>query len=313
MNKGPFITITAAIAVGIITFLINRGQNREDSAVDVMKSARETSAPSDQPSFFSSLIDSRTPAQVRVESLRQLDKQALSSNDIDCLYNLLAHQPADGSEEDWWFIVNEIMEQLRSKDVAIDRYAPSLLSLINDDAHSYVLRDYAVQHLGLYCIPTGEASPAPYLSDPQVLADVTQAFADLIVDDSLGETSVPGTTLNLLVNMQQGGVDPSLIQSAVSGLQPWIASTIEGRNQVATVNRVSAINVTGELGLTNFTPTVRALAQQSEGDATIKLNAIAALGLLGDDQDLASLTTLANSSSKFRHAAKSALKNLTKN
>jgi len=69
------------------------------------------------------------------------------------------------------------------------------------DAHE-ILRDYAVQHLGMWVTPRGKKLGHPSETDPVLVKRTTETFGRIVTDSSLGHTSIPGTTLMTLVDMR---------------------------------------------------------------------------------------------------------------
>ena len=75
--------------------------------------------------------------------------------------------------------------------------------------------------------------------------------------------------------------------------------------------RVSAINAVAMLGRGEYLPHIRAIIDSAKSNDSAKLSSIASLAYLAEDQDVATLETIASSNTKFRYAAKSALKKLS--
>ncbi len=262
-------------------------------------------------SRFQSLTDPSVRWQVRVDMLRRLDAGSLGQEDINTLYSLLKFQPAADQEENWWVVVNEIMEQMRLQAIAPERYANELLAIIRNPSAPDVLRDYAVQHLGRWCSPRGAKLGHPSERNPAIVRETVDTFAALVTDPSIAHTSIPGTTLMLLVDMKGGGVPEEIINPAIKTLEPWFATTITGNNNTGKITRISAINAIGMLALETFRPDIRSLATNESVDPSIRLNSIAALGQIGEPSDLAALQAIATSDSRLRFAAQAAFRNLT--
>jgi len=282
-------------------------------------------------SKFSRLTDNSLRWQVRVDMLRNMSTQRLTPRDKEVLFELLAHVPAEGTEEDWWVILNEIMDQLQRQQIDPERYPVEMLALIQEPGRHEIVRDYGIQHLGQWAIASAVSLPiSPAESEEelvtekeasstihqQYLPSLVETFTDLIQATDLAHTSIPGTTLNVLFDMRSRGVDQDLIASAVTQLAPWFAQAIEKELSLTAlhnanlVTRVSAISSIGDFELSEFTPQIRQLAHTREVDSNIRLNALAALGQLGTESDVAPLQSLAGSSSKFRFAAQTALKKI---
>jgi hypothetical protein len=258
-------------------------------------------------SRFASLTDPSVRWQVRVDMLRRLEADSLGGEDIDTLYKLLNHRPAPGQEENWWIIVNEIMEQMRKQAIAPERYGKEMLAIIRNPEAAEVLRDYAVQHLGQWISPRGQELGIPREQNTGFIREALPALGYQVADPALAHTSIPGTTLAVLADMRAGGLGDEALAPVIRHLDPWFRDTLGGKNEVSKVTRVSAINAVGTLGLTQYLPLIRRGALEEAGDASFRLCSIAALGDLGHEEDIPALESLASGYSKFRFAAQTAL------
>lgn len=279
--------------------------------------ARKTSSESESPhsfgssSYWNKLTDSSIRWQVRVDMLRRLDKSNLTTGDTETLYQLLNHRPADQQQEAWWVVVNEIMEQMRKQAIGSDRYTDTLLSILGDDTAPVVLRDYAVQHLGQWICPRGVEQANPHETDLALIQEAAHALGNLVVDPDLAHTSIPGTTLAVLADMQGGGVSEATLSEVIERLHPWLEPTLKGENSVSQITRSSALNAVGALRLKQYRPVLSRLAGDEKTDSSLRLSSIAALGQIGAEEDLSLLQSLASGSTKYRFAAATALNKLT--
>ena len=306
--KAKGLLMTAAGLVLVVGgYLWWSKSSASSAAASVTTSAKSTNAQAQTSSQYENLLDADIPWQQRLETVKGIESASLSPLDRDYLYSTFSHQPK-ANTEDWWVVVNEIMDRLARIDEDSARYTSALLATMNDKELNEVVRDYAVQHLGNYYMPVGESL---IRRDSSSLNQVLETFQQLVTDPELAETSIPGTTLNVIVAMKHQDVEPELISSTVSHLTPWIKQVVTGDSAVPLSTRVTAINSAGDFQLSSLTDTIRTLFNSEDLDPTIRLNAIAALGQLGTSDDLAALEALASSSSKFRFAAQSALKNLS--
>ncbi len=258
-------------------------------------------------SSWKSLTDPSIRWQVRVDLLRRLDKETLSETDVDALYSLLEHRPLSGQAENWWVVVNEIMEQMRLQAIGRDRYSKTLLVIIRDPFAPEVLRDYTIQHLGQWISPRGEDIGVPHEEDPVLVRKAVVAISNTVRDASLAHSSIPGTALNVLIDVREGGIEPKIIKKAMDELEPWFSKVIPDRISISSINRAEAISAVACLGRRKYSPIIRELAFSKEGDPTLRLRSIAALGYLGEESDMESLRGIVLSGSPLRHAAQNAL------
>ena len=259
------------------------------------------------PTRFQSLTDPSILWQVRANHLRELDAETLSGPDVDALYAMLDHRPLPEHAKDWWTVVNEIMEQMRLQAIGRDRYAKALLAIIRDPTVPHTTRDYSIQHLMQWIAPRGGDIGLPHEEDPALIREAVTATVAAIIDPDLAQTTVPGTALNMLVDAREGGVDSQIIDEALAELDPWLGSVISGRISVEPINRYDAIGAVASLGLREYYPIVRELAFNEEGDLSLRMRSIRALGAFGEDVDLELLRGIADSGSSLRHAAQSAI------
>ena len=318
--KKPIVILAACLLLGAggIAYWQFTSSEREhvstDTTLSTASSQRSAKRKPDEESYLVKITDSSIRWQVRVDMLRRLDADSLSDSDVDTLYGLLKKKPEVGQEENWWVVVNEIMEQMRLQGIGVDRYSEELLSIITDSEGDEVLRDYAVQHLGQWVTPRGSKLGAPYEQDVSKIQQTVETFGNLITDGSLAHTSIPGTTLMLLVDMHghddKSGVSSEILNPVIESLNPWMDSVISGNMQINKSLRISAINTVGMLGEAQHVQIIRQLAKSEDTDASIRLNSIAALGMIGDASDIESLKQLVDSGGKYHHAAKAAYKKL---
>ncbi|MGJ8634237.1 MAG: HEAT repeat domain-containing protein [Luteolibacter sp.] len=303
-------TLLLAGAGGVVWWQLDKTEehSEENIAEEVVKirEAREA-----RDSRFQKLTDNSVRWQVRVDMLRSLDAASLNQEDINTLYDLLTYTPVPGQEENWWVVANEIMEQMRLKAIAPDRYAKEMLAIIRNPAAPEVLRDYAVQHLGQWVTPRGAELGQPSEQDPTIVKETAEAFAALVTDPTNARSSIPGTTLMVLIDMKGGGVPEDVINPVLETLDPWFEGVLSGRNASSKITTISTINAIGMLRLETFRPEIHALATNEATDPSLRLNSIATLGQIGTEADLGTLQSIARSNSRLRHAAQAAYGNLS--
>jgi len=284
----------------------SRSQNSATATHQDLKSERDNEV--EQLSSFRFLLDSSDSYEERVAPLRNLKLEELSENDINFLYSALSHHD-HMHQEDWWVVLNEIMDRLGRIEDNPERYTAGLVGLIRNPEVHPVAKDYALQHLGNYYSPNLDSSGRT-VATPEKTAEVLQVFVEAIVNPELSQSSAPGTGVTVLHSMKEAGVSDELLAPTIDQLTPWFTSTILGEREVPFSTRVTAINIAGEFKIESLKPVIREYVGTSSISPTIRLNAIAALGSFGDESDLGQLEQIAASSTKFRYAAQTALKNL---
>ena len=265
------------------------------------------------PASLHSITDPGQVWQVRVALLRNALRSECGEPEIRYLYELLAKGPPKGElPEHWYVIANEFMDQLLSHDTDCERLTGNLLRLLEDAHQPLVLRDYAVQHLVTLLnphsrqTPTGQATQPP----PEIAARILQALVAATTDPALEQSSVPGTTLMMLVNLvrSSGNVDCT---QAIAALKPWLTRALQDGSSLSTPVRVSAVQAAGILAPQEFRPTLRGIAYQENGQSSLRLPAIAAIAHCGESTDLAKLQQIARTHPELSYAASEAGTTLT--
>ena len=92
-------------------------------------------------------------------------REGITPAEVEFLFSALDHTPAAGTEEQWWVVMNEIMERMRRYGLGADQYAARLGKVVADSNRSEVARDYAIQHL-LQWVSPGDPKISPAEADP---------------------------------------------------------------------------------------------------------------------------------------------------
>ncbi len=270
---------------------------------------RSNSSHQDAPSRLVAVSDPGKPWQVRIEQLRHDLASSCNEPDIRYMYQLLVQGPPKGeSPEHWYVIANDLMTQLCMHDPNSQRLSTTLLGLLHDTKQPEVLRDYSVQHLATWINPRSEqanaAVPAPA---PEVTSKVLDALVTAVTDPTLEKSTIPGTTLMMLINMSHttSGVDCA---AAVDKLKPWLSAALEDGSKLSNPVRVSAVGAAGVLDPEQFRPAIRRIAYQEKGQSSLQLPAIAALGQSGEEEDLEKLQQIARTRPDLAYAAREACK-----
>lgn len=265
----------------------------------------------DSESIYHKITDLSIRWEVRVDMLRRMEASNLKSEDVDALFTLLRYEPAAGQEQNWWVVVNEIMEQMRLQAIGSERYGKEMLAIMRDDTAPEILRDYAIQHLGQWVSPRGEQLGQPSEQNTEIIRETAETLASLVTDPNTAHTSISGTSLMVLIDMKGGGVSPEIITPVIESLKPWLAATLAGSNNTSKITRISAINAIGMLQLESFRPEIRNLATSESTDSSLRLNSIATLGQIGEASDMETLKTIAETDNRLQHAAQAALQKLS--
>jgi hypothetical protein len=269
--------------------------------------------PSPPPARLSFLTDLSQPYQVRISLLQNTLATECSEPELRYLYQLLGKAAAtEEVPEQWYVIANDIMTQILSHETDAERFASRFTGLLSDPHQPEVLRDYAVQYLAAWLHPRSGQVAASSLASPAppIIAQVLQSFAAAATDPTLAQTTIPGTTLMMLVDLSRSGngVDCT---PAITSLTPWLLHALEDGSTLGQSTRVSAVAAAGVLAPAEFRPTLRRIAFQENGSSTLRLPALAALGQSGEATDLPQLQQIAATHPELAYAAADACRVLS--
>jgi hypothetical protein len=273
-------------------------------------SPRLTTPPVTRLSF---LTDLSQPYQVRINLLRSTLAEGCSEPELRYLYALL-DKGADKAEvpEHGYVVANDLMTQLLTHETDPKRFAENFTALLHDTQQPEVIRDYAVQFLATWLNPRSAlATPSALVSPPpEIAAQVLDSLVTAAISPAFSQTSVPGTTLMMLVDLTRSasGVD---CRKAVSTLKPWLAQALGEGSTLSLAVRVSAVTAAGILAPEEFRPTLRKIAFRTDGSAALQLPALASLGQSGEAADLPRLQEVAASQPALAYAAAEAGRALT--
>jgi HEAT repeat protein len=291
-------------------FLPDTDEPADQPAPEPDESTPPVTEPAEPPfsERFAHLADPRINPDDRVEELRQLDARTLSEADVNSLYAYLTDRAGAPRNEEWWLVLNEIMEQIRLQAIAPELIVPTFLSILLDPNEAEVPRDYALQHLAQWITPNPQGLDIPHEQDLRLIRDALAGIIRVIPEPGLGRTTIPGTGLIMLNLMQNAPFADQLLRSALGNLGSWIKRTVLGQNPDASdVLRGEAIQTVADFLLDEHAHYLRELAHDPRQSPDLRLRAIAALGDLGHPADRTPLLNLANSPGPLREAVISAI------
>jgi hypothetical protein len=258
------------------------------------------------------LTDLGQPYQVRINLLRSTLADGCSEPEIYYLYQLLSQGAAEAEvPEHGYVIANDIMAQLLSHETDPTRFADKLTSLISDREQPEVVRDYAVQYLASWLNPrSAQATKVLAAPSPEIAAQVLKSLVTAATDPALGQTTIPGTTLMMLVDLTRSGSGVDCRES-IATLRPWFGQALAYSSTLSQSVRVSAVIAAGVLAPDEFRPILRKIAYQPDGSAALQLPALASLGQSGEATDLPQLQNIAATQPALAYAAADACRVLT--
>jgi hypothetical protein len=266
------------------------------------------------PTRLDFLSDLSQPYQVRIQTLQNTLETECSEPEIRYLYQLLEKGPAAAEiPEQGFMVANEVMGQLIKHETDRTRFASHFIALLNDPRQPAVIRDYAVQFLGSLVDPRkvyGSGNPKAIGLPLEVTEQVLKSLVSAATDPLLSQTSVPGTTLMIFVDLARSG-DALNCGPSIATLKPWIGQALSEGSSLSLACRVSAVIAAGILAPEDFRPTLRKIAYQPDGEGALQLCALASLGQSGDAADLPKLQHVAATHPTLAYAASEAGRALT--
>lgn len=304
------LAICVLLAAGSVTWLLQR-----ESALSLVHGgdSRSPFSPPPRPvginktadSRWSKLTEDNLPTYQRLEIARQIS-DSLSQDDTAALFAAMDHRPHSGAEENWYLIFNEILEQMRRHGLGQDEYAAQLGGIISDSSRPEVIRDYAIQHLALWIAP-GNSDQAPHEKDPALIKQSLDHIATAIQSPTTAQTSIPGTALLALAGISSN-LPAEMSAATWSSLTPYLQGVISGEANPHLSTRISAIQAVSITAQHSYLPAIRTIAASDTANPSIRLSSIASLGFYANPEDQAMLETLATQDTRYRYAAKAALK-----
>jgi hypothetical protein len=274
-------------------------------------SSRQLAPPAPRLAF---LTDLSKAYDFRIQLLRDALVTGCSEPEMQFLYQLLETGPAAAElPEHRYMVANDIMELLIKHEKDLSRCVNHFTALLNDPQQPYVIRDYAVQYLGIMIDPrsSSESSDAKGSSlSPEITAQVLKSLVTATTDPALGQTSIPGTALMTFTNLAgtRNRLDSATFATT---LKPWLAQALGEGSMLKLGNRVSAVIAAGALAPQDFRPTLRKIAYQQDGEGALQLPALASLGQAGDATDVAQLQKITATQPALAYAAADASRVLT--
>lgn len=311
MNKS---TITIILATALLlgaAGLAWWNPTAPEAASELTGPTPKTARPSAQraslktPPKWASLTNHTLSTDVRLDLARSIDTD-LNSTEIDLLLASFTHTPPHHSREQWWLVLNEIMEQMRKKGVASDRLGPALTALVRDPSQPEVVRDYAVQHLSQWIAPPTPDTPSE--TSPEAITAALQSIAATITDPSITHTSIPGTALMALtaVDLPEDTIIPVWRK-----LDPSLSAILKGETYGSLATKTTIIQSAALRDSEIHLPLIQVFARDEQMNPSMRLSSIAALGIYRSETDRDYLTSMATGSTRYRYAAQSALKKLS--
>lgn len=305
----PYLILAFLGGAGVFTWKIQNRPTPHTGTAAPLRPSRPAPRPLPQPTRLDFLTDISLPYQVRITQLRNTLAAECSEPELRFLYLLLETAPPKGELPEHWFVIaNDIMTRILNYETDPQRFSTRFTGLLDDPRQPEVIRDYAVQYLAAWINPRSARATAASLATPppEIAAEILHSLAAASTDPDLAQSSIPGTTLMMLIDLTRSssGVDCS---QAIATLSPWLAHALAEGSTLSNSTRVSAVSAAGILAPAEFRPVIRRIAYQENGTSSLRLPAIAVLGQAGEAEDLAKLREIAATAPELTYAAQDAV------
>ncbi len=230
----------------------------------------------------------------RLAALEKLGK-SLTKEEIAAFYEFLNRKDSeikmDGDDLD--VLKNDISTLLQLQKNKPKYYAHNLMAMFYNQKLSVVWRDYTVQHLAQWYRKEESSS---------VRNDIRTLFATALQDTS---SSIAGTALIALdYNIGADGITSAYVAKR--------AVDFVHNPDSGSLTRTTALQIAAQFGQTSILNDARSIAVSRE-PVPLRMSAIAAIGMIGSEQDIAMLNQYSLSSDvRLRTAAVAALKKIRK-
>lgn len=204
-------------------------------------------------------------------------RRPLEAGEVEGLLRALLSAPEPGTpaaQRATWF--HETANLLHRQETDLREFAGVLATVARDSSRAPVTRDYALQHLRRLW---PEAAPGLRGDLEATLAEIAESPGELRAAAMLG--------LHLIDPDGSRGADDSALPRIVRSVLAADAASGD-----ALALRMTAARIAGERGLTGQRRRLMDIASSPREHALLRMAAVAALGSIGDPEDLRTLAAL---------------------
>lgn len=230
----------------------------------------------------------------RQEAAARLGR-SLDAPAVDALITLLELHTLPALDHDETIAIKDAVCTALDTQTAYPAKLPAkLIAMYRDKRHATAWRDYCIQHLNTACTRIApEQKPAAYKTFWAATAET--------------DSTIAGTALIALADHRQ---DPRVDARKLA----QTAARIVADAKASSAARTTALQIAAELGEKQILPVARQLAASHTAERPLRLSAIAAIGTLGNPDDIPLLERYAQGNDHLLStAAKPALQKLSPN
>lgn len=307
------ILLMASIGIGVRVMQIPRVASFNDLA-PLRSTSRTTEAhpplvakPKSHLLKWQPLLDDSLTWQERLALTDEI-REGITTQEISFLFAALDHQPLGATEEQWWVVMNEIMDRMRKHGLGADQYSIRIGKIAGDSKRPEVVRDYAIQHL-LQWVSSANPQVFPSEADPLQRKESLELVTRIIRDPSLRHSSIPGTSLLALAHAS-ARLPLEEVTPLWDALDSYLSPLCTGGSDASLGLHISAIQTAALMGRTCHLPAIRNLAMNEAADPSLRLTSIAALGIYHAEDSRDFLESISRDGGRLSYAAKSSLDRL---
>jgi hypothetical protein len=244
------------------------------------------------------VIDTTADVLTRQKAVRALPADLLPEH-RKLLTDFLAATHEEDSGQSGQVLKNDLMDTLVGQNTPGRGLADLFIGIYQDKAQNIVIRDYALQHLALL----NERLDGPMIWESKLVQTQQKLIQETLWQCAEArDSSIAGTALLALARLSEthDEVDRNRLAEAATAMT-------DGKTDEAA--RVTAFQVCARLKTANARP-LAVNAAQTDSSSIVRTSAIGALGLIGNEDDVAILDQIAGKDARFRTVAMLAMKKI---
>lgn len=251
------------------------------------KQANEKPMPPAAPLAFASLPPNPSVLQY-AERIHGLGNKLPEEQQRALLRWMTSQKPLGVDREGWNFLVNEGMDKLCAQVQVVPEFTEVLTRFVTDKSQDVVLRDFSIQHLGVWLQP--ENASSRFETDRQK----RQVIAATLLDAAAQPNELFSGTALQSMNFALTNRERSEKEQEDSARFPFdltleqihdAAIRLATAKETRDSSRITALQVCAQRGFKDSLPIARRIAGSSQSSICARLSAIAAIGALGTGED----------------------------
>ncbi len=234
------------------------------------------------------VLDKNQPTAAKLKSV-ELIPDNLSELDQQAIIDFIKDSP-NGTGE--YVVKNNLMNRLVAQNKPMPGQSAALIAIASNKNQDIVVRAYAVQHLRPLYERSGDVA-------------IKDFFYKALLEEDSEVSGGAMLALNYLMNQDEYG--PVFDRAPVIQQAKKIALNDTANNN----NRITAIQVASVEKDLELADCLRKIISDENSHPALRISAIAGLGTIGDESDIAALKVIAQSKNFEKRAAHAAIKKIS--